>query len=161
MTPGWHVTTGPAAILYNPSTTAAGEFRIESATFLFDPGTRNEAFGFFFGGRDLEDAGQSYTYFLIRRSGEFLVNRRIGSETFAVVDWTPHPAILKYDDRGDRATAENVLAVEVGAEDVRFLVNGNEVTRLRRSDVETDGIVGLRVNHGLNVHVTSLTVEAR
>ena len=52
MTPGWHVTTGPAAILYDPSHTATGTFRMESEIFLFDPGDRHrEAFGVFFGGR--------------------------------------------------------------------------------------------------------------
>lgn len=161
MTPGWHVTTGPAAIMYDGSLTAAGEYRIESESFLFDPGTRNEAYGFFFGGRDLDGAEQAYTYFLIRRTGEFLVKRRNGSETAEVVGWTAHPAILKYDARGDGVTAKNVLAVEVGAEQVRFFVNGKEVTSVSRTDLDTDGTVGLRVNHGLNVHVASLKVETR
>ncbi len=52
MTPGWHITTGPAGILYDPSRTATGTFRVESEIFLFDPGDRHrEAFGVFFGGR--------------------------------------------------------------------------------------------------------------
>lgn len=161
MAPGWHITTGPAAILYDPRATARGTFRIESESFLFEPGTRNEAYGVFFGGRDLESDGLSYTYFLIRPTGDFLVKRRSGAETPVVVDWTPHPAILRFADRGESSTAKNVIAVEAGAEHVVFLVNGREVTRLRREDVPSDGIVGLRVNHGLNLHVTSLTVEAR
>lgn len=162
MAPGWHLTTGPAAILYNPDTTASGNYRIESESFLFDPGTRNEAYGVFFGGRDLEGAGQAYTYFLIRRSGDYLVKRRAGAETPVVVDWTPHPAILKYDAKGEAAsTAKNVLAVEVGPEAVRFLVNGQPVTTLQRSDVDTDGVVGLRLNHSLNLHVTTLKLQKR
>lgn len=159
MKPGWHITTGPAVILYSPTMTADGEYRIESESFLFDPGTRNEAFGVFFGGRNLEGADQAYTYFLIRRSGEFLIKRRAGTETPIVADWKPHPAILRYDDRGDNSTAKNVLAVAVGSEQVRFYVNGEEVASLRRSDVDAEGVVGLRVNHGLNLHVTSLTIE--
>ena len=70
-------------------------------------------------------------------------------------------AILKYDARGEASTAKNVLAVEVGPESVRFLVNGQEVTTLRRTDVDTDGVVGLRVNHGLNVHVATLKLQKR
>lgn len=161
MAPGWHITTGPAAILFNPAITASGSYRIESESFLFDPGTRNEAYGVFFGGRGLEGPDQAYSYFLVRRSGEFLVKKRSGTETPTVLDWTPHPAILRYDDRGEGATAKNVLAVEVGPERVRFFVNGQEVGSLSRSDVDTDGVVGLRVNHGLNVHVTSLKIETR
>lgn len=161
MTPGWHVTTGPSAIMYNPSMTATGEYRIESESFLFDPGTRNEAYGFFFGGRNLDGAEQAYSYFLIRRTGEYLVKRRSGSETADVVGWTAHPAILKYDDRGDGATAKNVLAVEVGAGQVRFFVNGREVASVSRAQLDIDGVVGLRVNHGINVHIGSLKVEAQ
>ena len=29
MTPGWHVTTGPAGVLYHPASTASGAFRAE------------------------------------------------------------------------------------------------------------------------------------
>lgn len=58
MAPGWHVTTGPAAILYDGGTRAAGDYRIESEIFLFDPGERNEGFGVFFGGTDLDAVGR-------------------------------------------------------------------------------------------------------
>jgi hypothetical protein len=159
MSPGWHLTTGPAAILYNRSHTARGEYRVETETFLFDPGRRNEAYGIFFGGRELEGEGQSYAYFMIRRSGEFLVKKRSGDQFTVVTDWTAHPAILKYDEKGEAGTAKNVLAVEVGAERVRFLVNGQEVGSVARSAVDTDGIVGLRVNHSLNLHVTRLDLN--
>ena len=50
MPPGWHITTGPAAILWDPANTASGDFRIESESFLFDPEGRREGFGIFFGG---------------------------------------------------------------------------------------------------------------
>ena len=30
MPPGWHTTTGPAAIIYNPENTAKGQYRLES-----------------------------------------------------------------------------------------------------------------------------------
>ena len=53
----------------------------------------------------------------------------------------------------------NTLAVEVGADDVGFFVNGQEVARLPRSEVNTNGVVGLRINHGLNVHVGDFAVK--
>lgn len=159
MPPGWHVTTGPAAILYHPDSVARGEFRVESESFLFDPGERREAYGIFFGGRDLEGEGIAYTYFLLRRTGEFLVKRRVGAETETVVPWTAHPAILAWEDREEGgATARNVLAVETGPETVRFLVNDQEVATVPRDAVDVEGVVGLRVNHALNLHVTGLTV---
>ena len=159
MSPGWHLTTGPAAIVYNPSNAASGEYRVETETFLFDPGRRNEAYGIFFGGSALTGAGQSYTYFMIRRSGEFLVKRRSGDQFTVVTEWTAHPAILRYDDKGEAGTAKNILAVEVGRERVRFFVNGQEVGSVARSAVSTDGVVGLRVNHSLNLHVTRLDIR--
>jgi len=161
MSPGWHLTTGPAAILYNPSNGASGEYRVETETFLFDPGSRNEAYGIFFGGKELTGAAQSYSYFMIRRSGEFLLKRRSGDEFSVVTDWTAHPAIITWDGKGEAGTAKNIMAVEVGAERVRFFVNGQEVGSVARSAVDADGVVGLRVNHSLNLHVTRLDVLPR
>lgn len=159
MTPGWHVTTGPATILYDPAKTARGAFRVESETFLFDPRGRREAFGIFMGGRDLQGAGQEYLYFLLRPTGEFLIKRRTGANTSDVVGWTPHEAIVSWAGRGDEAAnAKNVLAVEAGTETVRFLVNGAEVATLPRRDLSLDGVVGLRVNHMVDIHVTTLSV---
>lgn len=158
MPPGWHVTTGPAAIFWNPATTASGEFRVEMEVFLFDPGARREAFGLFFGGRDLEGDAQAYTYFLIRNGGQYIVKRREGRADPTIRPWASHDAILSYSDRGDDSSVKNVLAVECGAETVRFLVNGEEVAALPRSEVRVDGVVGLRVNHELNLHVSKLEV---
>ena len=38
-------------------------------------------------------------------------------------------------------------------------MNGAVVTSLPRADLSLDGVVGLRVNHGLNLHVTNLKVD--
>ncbi len=157
MTPGWHVTTGPAGILYDPSRTATGTFRVESEIFLFDPGDRDrEAFGVFFGGMELNGARQAYSYFVIR-NGRFSIKRREGSETSTVQEWTPSTAMVRHD--GVDATAKNVLAVEVDANEVSFYINGERVASHPTSSMRTDGIVGLRVNHNLNLHVSSLSVE--
>src|SRR5437868_2389736 len=67
-------------------------------------------------------------------------------------------AIRKPDASGKMS---NTLAVEVGREKVRFLVNGTEVASADPSKVDAAGIAGLRVNHNLNVHVEGFTVRAR
>jgi hypothetical protein len=157
MPPGWHVTTGPAGILYNPSQMAEGEYRLSAEIFLF-PGERREGFGVFFGGRDLSGPDQAYTYFLLRKDGRFLVKTRSGAETAVVVPWTEHAAIVPHE--GGEESVKNVLAVEAGTEEVHFYVNGEMVTSVPRSELVCDGVVGLRVNHSLNVHVSSLTVGA-
>ena len=47
MAPGWHITSGPAALLYDPVRTAEGEFRLEAEVFLF-PGESDSGFGLMF-----------------------------------------------------------------------------------------------------------------
>jgi len=155
MPPGWHITTGPAAILYDPKQHAEGDYRVEAETHLF-PGERLEGFGIFIGGNDLQGANQSYLYFLIRKDGSYLIKRRSGSDTEVIVPWTKHDSIVKHE--GGEGTAKNVLAIECGPDQVQFFVNGTKVNSLPRADLDVEGIVGLRVNHRLNVHVTSLEV---
>jgi hypothetical protein len=159
MEPGWHITTGPAAIFYDPSQTASGQYRVEAEIFLFDPGQRHrEAYGVFIGGNDLAGESQAYLYFLIRNDGNYLIKRRQGSETPTITPWTPHPAIVKYD--GSSETAKNIVAIDVGAERVEFSLNGEQVASLPRSGLDVEGVVGLRVNHSLNVHVSKLNIES-
>jgi hypothetical protein len=158
MPPGWHITTGPAAILYDPSQVALGEYRVESEIFLF-PGERREGFGVFIGGESLAEDNQSYLYFLIRKDGRFLIKHRAGSETHVIVPWTEHEAIVKHE--GGEDTANNVLAIVCGADAVGFYVNDQRVAELPRAQMNVDGVVGLRVNHGLNVHVASLDVTGK
>jgi len=161
MPPGWHITTGPAAILWDPATTASGDFRIESESFLFDPEGRREAYGIFFGGTNLNGEDQAYTYFLLREGGEFLVKTRQGTETPTLVPWTAHEAIASFATKAeDSQTVKNILAVVAVGDMVSFFVNGAEVASLPRTRVLTDGVVGLRVNHAVNIHVTTLDVTS-
>ena len=158
MPPGWHVTSGPAAIYWGPEMEASGEYRIEMEVFLFEPhqGMMREAFGFFAGGRNLDGDDIEYTYFLIRDGGEFIVKRREGAEAPTIHPWTGHEAILGWKDRGDGATAKNILAVEADADEVRFFVNDAQVAALPRDQVAMDGVYGFRVNHMLNLHISRL-----
>ena len=157
MVPGWHITTGPRAIFWHPGLSAEGSYRIESTIFLFDPGERREAFGILYGGSDLDGEEIAYDYFVLRNSGEYLIKRRRGAETEVIRDWTAHEAIVTYGPDSEDSV-KNVLAVEAGGERVRFLVNGVEVASVPRGEVATDGYVGLRVNHHLNLHVSDVKV---
>ena len=80
MPPGWHVTSGPAAIYWGPEMEASDNYRLEMEVFLFDPKGMREAFGMFAGGRNLEGDDIEYTYFLIRDGREFIVKRREGAD---------------------------------------------------------------------------------
>lgn len=157
MTPGWHITSGPAAIYYHPASTAEGTYAAKLGVHLFDPGERNEAFGFFIGGEQLDGADLAYDYFLIRNTGEYLIKRRRGDQTELIQDWTAHEAINRYMSDTESPVL-NELAVNVNGESVGFMINGVEVTSVPVTDVKTDGVVGLRVNHALNLHISNLEV---
>lgn len=159
MDPGWHITTGPAGIIYNNSTTASGEYSVEAEFYLFDTQGRNrEAYGIFIGGSDLQGPDQAYTYFLIRNDGSFLVKQRTGTETTTLTPWTRHDTITIWD--GSEDTANNVLGVRVLATEIAFDINGQEVARVPREGHPTDGVVGFRVNHALNLHVARLELSS-
>jgi hypothetical protein len=157
MTPGWHLTTTPAGIFYHPDGVGTGNFTVSTQMYLFDPGERNEGYGLILGGSGLEGPDQQYLYFLVRRSGEFLVKLRTGAETENVIGWTAHEAVAAWTE-GSGPTVENVLSVTVEDDTIAFLVNDAEVASIPRAELPTDGVVGLRINHGTNVHVADLSV---
>jgi len=156
MQPGWHVTSGPSAIYWHPASTAMGDYTVSSNIFQFDPGQRNEAFGLFVGGSDLAGDSQQYLYFLLRRSGEFLIKLRNGSETEDVVGWTAHEAINAWS--ADADPTANVLGVQTEGDMISFMVNDQVVHSQAKGDLPTNGITGFRVNHALNLHISTFDV---
>ena len=149
---GVHATTAGrgAAIFWRAGDTHSGNFSISASFTQTEPSSHPNAYGLFWGGSNLSAENQQYSYFVIRENGQYLLRKRMGSETPEVVAWTPHDAVKPLDNDG-RAT--NMLTVEVGASQIRFLVNDMEVDSQPRSSFDGDGIVGLRVNHQLDVHI--------
>lgn len=158
MEPGWHITTGPRAIFYPDDKTAEGNYTVSSQIYLFDPGDYNEAFGIFIGGENLQEDHQTYTYFLLRNSGEYLIKKRDGNETHLVKDWTETDAMDVFTDETE-SSVPNTLRIEVIDDEVAFFVNDQEVERLPSEEIDTDGIAGLRINHRLNVHIETFEIE--
>ena len=153
-----HFVTGPAGIYYRPVDKPTGAYAASATFTQMEPAAHPEAYGLFVGGADLDGANQKYTYFLVRQDGKFLVKRRAGSATPTIADWTDSSAIHKADASGKMS---NTLAIEVGKDKVRFLVNGMEVATAESTKVDTAGVAGLRVNHNLNVRVEGFTVKPR
>ncbi len=152
---GVHATTAGrgGATFWQPNSMAKGDFTISANFIQTEPSGHPNAYGIFWGGSDLDGPNQQYSYFVIRQGGMCSIIKRMGSETMRVVDWTAVPAINDLDGDG-RST--NKLAVEVGSSQVRFLVNDTEVASLPKTDLDTDGITGLRVTHLLDVHIGDL-----
>ena len=157
---GYHATSGPAAIYWNPKTVTSGPFTATTTVTQTKAPTHPEAYGIFFMGSKLDSPEQSYMYFLVRGDGKFLVNHRAGSQVHKIVDWTENAAVAKADANGK---ATNKLTVDATKSDsLRFLVNGKQVAALPANQFgTTNGIVGLRVNHNLDVHIGELTVTPK
>jgi len=157
---GYHVTSGGAAVYYRAKDMQRNGSFTESATFIQTKPTRfhGEAYGLFLAGRDLPDtAKQTYLYFEVRQNGDFLVNHRAGSAVHKVIDWTMNDAVHKPDASG---VATNDLSIKVGADSIRFMVNGTQVAALSRKDFsDVSGDAGLRINHNLDVKVQKFSVE--
>ena len=152
---GVHVTTAGAgfAIFWQPESTAEGDFSISATFTQMERSGHANAYGMFLGGSDLQGPNQQYTYFMLRQGGEYLIKKRMGEDLPTLVDWTAHDAVSDLNDQG---SSTNTLTVEAAGDTVRFLVNGTEVSSQARSDVDTDGITGLRVTHLLNMHIDDL-----
>ena len=156
---GFHATSGPAAIYYNPQHMVKGPYTVRASFAQTKPSAHPEAYGVFIGGSDLEGPNQQYVYFLIRQDGKFLIKHRLGAETHNIMDWTDNAAVNKVAEGGG---AKNDLSVAVAADSVRFMVNGKQVASFPRSEMKgTDGQAGLRVNHNLDVHIARFEVAKK
>jgi len=157
---GFHATSGPAAIYWNPKTVTSGPFTASTTVTQTKAPTHPEAYGIFFMGSKLDSPDQSYAYFLVRGDGKYLVNHRAGAEVHKIIPWTDSPAVNKADANGK---ATNKLTVDATKPDsVRLLVNDKQVAALPMSHLgKTDGLVGLRVNHNLDVHIGDLTITPK
>ncbi|MEO8623416.1 MAG: hypothetical protein ABI625_20235, partial [bacterium] len=109
MGPGYHVTSGPAAIYWSDKGKAAGAFTA-SATFRQTKNpTHPEAYGLVFQGSKLDKPDLSYVYFLVRGDGKFMVNHRAGADVHKIVEWTDNAAVHRADAAG---VATNTLSVD-------------------------------------------------
>jgi len=154
---GYHVTSGGAALYYNPKDIVSGDYTV-SATFAQSKPSGHEGYGIFVGGSNLQDESESYVYFLVRPvDGTFLINHRAGNDVHKVVDWTPNPAMVKQDSTGK---ATNTLTIRVAKDSVHFMANGKEVKGFSKADMHgfnVGGQTGLRINHNLDVHIASFS----
>jgi hypothetical protein len=166
MEPGYHLTLGPATILYRKEDRVDGPFHMVATFHQMKKSKHPEGYGLFIGGRALEGPAQSYTYFLVREDGKFNIKRRDGEKLAQYTDgWEADPAVRKTDAKG---ASTNRLEIDAKSDPKRvsFKVNGKEVHWLpahmmdhREGIVGLHGIVGLRVNHNLDLHVENLALH--
>lgn len=144
---GFQVNTGPAAVVWAPSSTATGTFTLSATFTLQEPSDHANYYGLVYGGRDLESESQNYLYFLIAQNGSYIVKHRANQETVHDIQGrTAHDAIVT---PGSDGTSVNRLEVRVGADETAFVINGQVVFTTPTSGMagRSDGIYGVRVNH--------------
>ena len=151
---GFHATNPQAAVYWNPANAATGAYTVKGTFTLVKPSGHTNYYGLVFGGSDLDNARQSYTYFLVAQDGTWLVKRRNGDAATENVLAKAANAAVKTP--GADGTSVNALEVRVGADKVDYVVNGTVVGSSPKAGMKTDGIYGIRVNHLLEVHVDGL-----
>jgi hypothetical protein len=153
---GWHVTTGPAVILYQPAEVVTGNFHTLATFTQVKAPAHPESYGMFIGGKTLDGDAQSYIYVLVRGDGAYMIKKRVGATVTSIVEWTPSPAVVKADSAGK---ATNKIEVQATGGKLTFSINGTQVHSMEATAAETNGIIGLRVNHNLEVHVAGFAVH--
>jgi hypothetical protein len=156
---GIHVTLGPAIILYRAQQVGKGPFHTLATFTQTKPTTHAEGYGLFYGGQSLDGAAEQYTYFLVRQDGTYLVKRREGDKTTEVTKgWVAAGAVHKPEAK---TPSTNKLEIDNKRDPskVVFLVNGEPVYSMDAKATPTDGAVGLRVNHNLDLHVDGFDVH--
>lgn len=155
---GFHVTSGPAGTFWNPATTATGNFTARATFTLMQPSSHTNYYGLVFGGEDLGGPKQNYIYFMVAQDGTYYIKHRAGEATHDVSMPTPHTAVKK---PGADGKSTNALEVRVSGNAVSYVVNGVVVHQTPKSGMtaKTDGLVGVRVNHLLDVHIEGFEVQ--
>ena len=155
---GFHATNPQAAVYWNPSNTASGNYTVKGTFKLMKPSGHTNYYGLVFGGSDLGGPKQNYLYFLVAQDGTWLVKRRVDdAKTENVMAKTADAAVQK---PGADGTSTNALEVRVSAKTVDFVVNGKTVHSMPKTGelANTNGIAGIRVNHQLEVHIDDFAV---
>ena len=156
---GFHVVGGPAGTFWDPKNTVNGNYTVRASFNLMQPSNHTNYYGLVIGGSDLGGPNQTYTYFIVAQNGQFQIRTRTGNNVANV-----HPAGRGASANeaiqrpGANGQSTNVLEVRVAGDTVSYVVNGTVVHTTPKSAVKTDGLVGVRVNHMLNVHVDGFTV---
>ena len=155
---GFHVVGGPAGTFWDAKNAVTGNYTVKATFNLMEPSNHRNYYGIIFGGSDLAGAGQTYNYFMVAQTGELMVRARKGEQVTNVHPargGAMHEAVKK---PGTDGKSTNVLEVRVAGDTVSYVVNGTVVHTMPKSAINTDGLVGVRVNHMLNVHVDGFEV---
>lgn len=158
---GLHMQIGPAAVYWNETHTAKGDYTVK-ATFKETKVTSDHPhpYGLFIGGTALETETPTFLYCVAYGNGNVLVRGFSEGKVFQVARG-PNEAVNKAGADGG-VTQE--IAWVVKGDKAECMVNGKSVGSWAKADItgagklqSTDGVYGIRVSHNLDVMVTGLT----
>jgi hypothetical protein len=158
MNGGLHATTGPNIIFWDPQQMASGNYTVKATFTVTKPPSHPVAYGLFIGGTNLDQDTQKYSYFVIREDAQFLIKKRDGTGTSNVAgDWAANPAVAGRVG----GVQKNELSIQVANGRVSFMANGKEVASHPASAIDTDGVYGLRIGHGMDIQIDGFGVTTQ
>jgi len=162
----FEIHTGPAMLYWNPANKATGDFTV-SATFTepkyMSSNNHPHPYGVFIGGSNLDNDKITALYCAAYGRGTFIV-RGFGPAAFQVNGrGGANDAVHKAGAPGE--SVEQTIALSVKGDNVSCSINGTVVGTYPKSEVvgagkltTTDGIVGVRVAHNVDVNVKDFKI---
>jgi hypothetical protein len=158
--------TGPAMLFWNPANKGTGDFTV-SATFTepkyMSSNDHPHPYGVFIGGSNLDNDKTTALYCAAYGRGTFIVREFGPGVTNVNGRGAPSDAVHKAAGRGE--SVDQTIALQVKGDSVSCLINGTSVGTYPKSDIigpgkltSTDGIVGIRVAHNVDVNVKDFKV---
>ncbi len=166
MGPGLHFTTGPAGIYWREADAVPGSFHTVATFTQTRAPAHPEAYGLFVAGKDLKGAGASYVYLIVRGDGQYSIRQggRAGTPSTNITQgnrngWSPNAAVVKQDSATGKATNTLEISGNAATKKLTFKVNGTVVQEIDAPGGAVAGIVGIRMNHNLDVHIEGFAVH--
>jgi hypothetical protein len=163
---GLHFTSGPPGIYWRDADAVPGSFHTVATFTQTKKPTHPEAYGLFVAGKDLKGAGASYIYLIIRGDGMYSIRHggAAGARSSNLTTggnangWLASEAVVKENEAG---VAKNTLEVsgDASTKKLTFKINGKTVAEIDAPHGAVAGLVGIRMNHNLDVHVDGFAVH--
>lgn len=164
------INAGPNNIFWNPANVGNGDFTVK-ATFAESNHLKHSnhphPYGLFIGGANLDTPKANLLYCSVYGNGQFIMrgfapDSPNGTFRLGASRGTPHDAIKK---AGPDGTVTQEISMSVKGGHIECAVNGTVVATHPVADAvgagklaSTNGIVGLRIGHNLDVVVTGFAV---
>lgn len=163
---GMHFSTGPAGIYWREADAVTGSFHTLATFTQTKAPMHPEAFGLFVAGKDLKGAAASYVYLIVRGDGMYSIRQgaAAGKPSTNLTTggnrngWLASDAVVKADSAG-KATNRLEISGDAATKKLTFKVNGKTVAEIDAPGGMVGGIVGIRMNHNLDVHVDGFAVH--